>query len=74
MEDEDQIISDGALFVLKSLRREDLNSAIFYEPENLKMFLGTVAGLIQGIGEVVSDEDHILYIKLLTSIERLALR
>jgi|14BtaG_2_1085337.scaffolds.fasta_scaffold02532_3 hypothetical protein len=71
---EDDLISDGAAFVLKSLKREDLNSDIYYDPDNLKMFLGTIAGLIQGIGEVISDEDHILYIKLLSSIEKLALR
>jgi hypothetical protein len=71
---EDDLISDGAAFVLKSLKREDLNSEIYYDPDNLKMFLGTIAGLIQGIGEVISDEDHILYIKLLSSIEKLALR
>ena len=71
---EDDLISDGAMFVLKSLKREDLNDEIYYDPDNLKTFLGTIAGLVQGIGEVISEEDHVLYIKLLTSIEKLALR
>tara|TARA_R110000765_G_scaffold93140_1_gene175569 strand:+ start:12259 stop:12480 length:222 start_codon:yes stop_codon:yes gene_type:complete len=71
---EDKLISDGASFVLKSLKREDLNETIYYDPENLKLFLGTIAGLIQGIGEVLATEDHLLYIRLLESVERLALR
>tara|TARA_R110002167_G_scaffold73743_1_gene206517 strand:- start:298 stop:519 length:222 start_codon:yes stop_codon:yes gene_type:complete len=71
---EDKFISDGASFVLKSLKREDLNETIYYDPENLKLFLGTIAGLIQGIGEVLATEDHLLYIRLLESVERLALR
>ena len=71
---EDKLISDGASFVLKSLKREDLNETIYYDPENLKLFLGTIAGLIQGIGEVLSTEDHLLYIRLLESVEGLALR
>ena len=70
----DDLITDGASFVLKSLRREDLNDVIYYDPDNLKLFLGTIAGLIQGIGEVIYEEDNLLYIKLLEAIERLALR
>jgi hypothetical protein len=71
---EDELISHGAAFVIKSLKREDLNDVIYYDPDNLKLFLGTIAGLIQGIGEVLSEEDHLLYIRLLESVEKLALR
>ncbi len=71
---EDEFISHGAAFVIKSLKREDLNDVIYYDPNNLKLFLGTIAGLIQGIGEVISEEDHLLYIKLLEAVEKLALR
>jgi hypothetical protein len=71
---EDELISHGAAFVIKSLKREDLNDVIYYDPDHLKLFLGTIAGLIQGIGEVISEEDHLLYIKLLEAVERLALR
>jgi hypothetical protein len=71
---EDELISHGAAFVIKSLKREDLNDVIYYDPNNLKLFLGTIAGLIQGIGEVISEEDHLLYIKLLEAVEKLALR
>ena len=74
MIDEDRLISDGAAFVIKSLKREDLNEAIYYDPENLKLFLGTIAGLIQGIGEVISENDHVLYIKLLEAVGKLSLR
>ncbi len=71
---EDELISHGAAFVIKSLKREDLNDVIYYDPDHLKLFLGTIAGLIQGIGEVISEEDHLLYIKLLEAVEKLALR
>lgn len=74
MIDEDRLISDGAAFVIKSLKREDLNESIYYDPENLKLFLGTIAGLIQGIGEVISENDHVLYIKLLEAVGKLSLR
>lgn len=74
MVDEDRLISDGAAFVIKSLKREDLNETIYYDPENLKLFLGTIAGLIQGIGEVISENDHVLYIKLLEAVGKLSLR
>lgn len=74
MVDEDRLISDGAAFVIKSLKREDLNETIYYDPDNLKLFLGTIAGLIQGIGEVISENDHVLYIKLLEAVGKLSLR
>lgn len=71
---EDDLISDGASFVIKAFKREGLDKEVYYNPDDLEAFLGTVGGLIQGMGDIIAEKDSKLYIIILEAMERLALR
>jgi ABC-type protease/lipase transport system fused ATPase/permease subunit len=71
---ESDLISDGAAFVIKAFKREGLDKEIYYHPDDLELFLGTIAGLIHGMAEIVAEKDSKLYIVILDAMERLALK
>ena len=74
MDFDTNIMSDGAKFVISAFKQKTVIDPSLYNPEELEVYLGTIAGLIEGIGQLVSENDRELYIKILDGLERVALK
>jgi len=69
----DHIISDGARFTLEAfkLKQAPLPSV---SRENQEVFLGTIAGLLEAMGDIIREEDPALYQRIINALEKLALK
>ena len=70
-----EIINRATKFVLQSWKATPIHEVPkFTGDDDYQTFVGSVAGIIEGIAELIKEEDLHLYNKLLDSIERVSLR
>ena len=72
---EDDAVGQACEFALLSIRNKIVPPIdAISSQESLEVFLGTLSGIIAGLGMVLSERDNKLYKKLLTSLEEMSLR
>lgn len=70
---EEKVLLETLNFVLDSIKGKD-SILKKYEGEDYEVFAGTIAGSLQGFGEIILQSDPLLYQTLIDAVEKMALR
>ena len=68
-----EIISDAARFTLEAFKLKQA-SIPSVSRENQDIFLGTVSGLIEAMGDIIREEEPELYQRIINALEKVALK
>lgn len=70
----EEIIGSGASFFLKCFKRQTPDIVPSMSPEELDLFLGTFAGLLEALAGIIREENPDQYAMMINAIEKVALK
>tara|TARA_R110002012_G_scaffold298922_1_gene497627 strand:- start:408 stop:623 length:216 start_codon:yes stop_codon:yes gene_type:complete len=70
----EEIIGKGADFFLKCFKHQTPDEIPYMTPEELDVFLGSFAGLLEALAGIIKDTDPEEYRMMVNALEKVALK
>lgn len=70
----EEIIGKGASFFLKCFKRQTPDELPYMNAEELDIFLGAFAGLLEALANIVKEENPEQYMMMVGALEKVALK